>query len=154
MFKSRAVEIEASQDAATIARFLASVERTEACWVWTRPTNNKSYGYISLRKRKVLAHRLAYLVWIGPIPDGFCVLHRCDNPKCVRPDHLFVGTLKDNAVDMAQKGRVGGNRNKTHCKRGHAFSGANLKFKRGGRYCALCYADYQREFRRRKRVVA
>lgn len=83
------------------------------CWVWRGPTGYRGYGRIkvsrragALKKRWVQAHRLAYEVWVGEIPEGRYVLHRCDNPPCVCPDHLFLGTQADNMTDMARKGRA------------------------------------------------
>lgn len=86
--------------------------RSEGCWLWDGSKNHKGYGTFSMGKdgmdRTVLAHRFAWESENGPIPDGMCVLHRCDNPSCVRPDHLFIGTDADNAVDRDSKGRGGG----------------------------------------------
>jgi hypothetical protein len=74
------------------------------CWLWTGGKNH-GYGRISFNGKNFLAPRIAWEFTNGPIPDGLDVLHRCDNPPCVRPDHLFLGTLKDNYDDMVQKGR-------------------------------------------------
>jgi len=63
------------------------------------------YGYKRIGKKRYRVHRLAYEDWYGPIPKGMMVLHKCDNRKCYNPEHLFLGTAKDNAIDMVNKGR-------------------------------------------------
>lgn len=75
------------------------------CWEWTKATNNHGYGTLTVSGRAVYAHRLAYTLGVGPIQDGMKVLHRCDNPRCIRPDHLFLGTQSDNMADCHKKGR-------------------------------------------------
>lgn len=84
------------------------VDRPELgpCWVWTAANNGHGYGNTSFEGKRYLTHRLSYILAHGGIPDGLDVLHACDNPPCVRPDHLWVGTAKDNGRDMAAKGRV------------------------------------------------
>jgi hypothetical protein len=77
----------------------------DSCWVWTGNTVSGGYGLFGLRGRQVLAHRFAYERAFGPIPDGQKVLHRCDNPPCCNPAHLFAGTQADNVRDMLAKGR-------------------------------------------------
>lgn len=76
------------------------------CWAWSGGTDKDGYGFLRFRGRRVKAHRLAWELLHGPIPQGMFVLHRCDNPPCVRPDHLFLGTNDDNMADMAKKGRA------------------------------------------------
>lgn len=71
------------------------------CWIWTSGKTTHGYGTV----RGQLAHRAAWMREHGPIPEGLGVLHRCDNPPCVRPDHLFLGTPKDNKADCVSKGR-------------------------------------------------
>ncbi|HEY1294713.1 MAG TPA: HNH endonuclease [Chloroflexota bacterium] len=91
------------------SRFWAKVATsTDGCWLWTAARQRNGYGKIGAGTHDagtLLAHRVAWELVNGPIPNGLCVLHRCDNPPCVRPDHLFVGTIKNNAQDMARKGR-------------------------------------------------
>lgn len=74
------------------------------CHIWMGWTNGK-YGMVTLNKQKHLAHRLFYEMDIGPIPDGMCVCHHCDNPLCVNALHMFVGTHSDNSIDMMRKKR-------------------------------------------------
>lgn len=76
------------------------------CWIWTGGKNKRGYGHILINRRKVRAHRLSLELAGGPLLEGECALHRCDNPSCVRPDHLFRGSHADNMADMARKGRA------------------------------------------------
>lgn len=81
--------------------FWENVGKSDGCWLWTGAIGSGGYG----RFLGEAAHRWSYEQAYGPIPDGLWVLHRCDNPPCVRPDHLFLGTHQDNMDDMEQKGR-------------------------------------------------
>jgi hypothetical protein len=75
------------------------------CWVWKKYKNNKGYGKSGLKGKLIYAHRLSYLTFIGEIPNNLFVLHNCDNPACVNPKHLFLGTQEDNMKDMVNKNR-------------------------------------------------
>lgn len=92
-------------------RFWSHVEKVpfETCWLWSGSFRS-GYGAISVDGRLRPAHRVAYELECGPIPHGMWVLHQCDNPPCVRPDHLFLGTNSDNQRDSASKGRAYGQR--------------------------------------------
>ena len=92
-------------------KIIDSIKVEGECWIWQKASNrskNQIGGYeITNRKGKnILAHRLSYEVFKDPIPTGMCVLHTCDNRKCVNPDHLWIGTYKDNAIDAFKKGRL------------------------------------------------
>lgn len=87
-------------------RFFNKVLKTDTCWIWLGAKHSKKgYGSFSNGKKIVKTHRFAYEHFIGPIPDNLCVLHKCDNPSCVRPDHLFLGSNQDNIDDKVSKGR-------------------------------------------------
>ncbi len=76
------------------------------CWIWIGKKNANGYGTLATKKA-TLAHRLSWELHVGPIPNGMSVLHHCDTPACVRPEHLFLGTRADNVRDMDAKGRRG-----------------------------------------------
>lgn len=83
-----------------------TVNASTECWEWNKGVNRQGYGRIQLINRKgARAHRAAYEVFKGQIPQGMCVCHKCDNRKCINPDHLFLGTYKDNYRDSKEKGR-------------------------------------------------
>lgn len=151
-------------------RFDAKVDKSGpgGCWVWTGKRSREGYGRFSLDGRLVNAHRWSWERAVGPIPNGLLVCHHCDNPPCVNPEHLFVGTIQDNTRDMLAKGR--GNtrglargpihrntpgfvdsRIKTHCKRGHELAVTAVRTKwNNARVCTECV----RVRRRRKTEIS
>lgn len=90
------------------------VIKTEGCWDWKGKIHPTGYILITFNKKKILAHRASWWLHIGEIPEGIHVLHTCDNRKCTNPEHLFLGTEKDNAVDRQKKNR--GQKGITHNK--------------------------------------
>jgi hypothetical protein len=89
-------------------RILAKIVVTgKGCWEWTGARNWAGYGHAEYQGKTVSAHRLSYQAFIGPIPDGLCICHRCDNPSCVNPDHLWAGSFQSNSWDASVKGRLG-----------------------------------------------
>ncbi len=90
-------------------RFWKKVHKTDGCWEWTGSTNPKGYGRFWIAKKFYRAHRLSWVLHSGrDIPDNLLVLHQCDNPPCIRQDHLFLGTVKENSIDAIRKGQSAG----------------------------------------------
>jgi len=91
-----------------IERFLSHVspEPNSGCWLWTAAHWKNGYGrFAKTTDQSVLAHRMAYQLFCAEIPEGQCVCHKCDNPSCVNPDHLFIGSHQENANDKVLKNR-------------------------------------------------
>ena len=124
-------------------------EPMSGCWIWTGMANEAGYGrYRPDGRKKVFAHRAAFEMHKGAIPDGAMVCHVCDNPACVNPDHLYLGSAADNMRDKVARGRSRNqNSVKTHCIRGHKLTPENTYGdkrwgSRGG--CRLCRIDRYR----------
>jgi hypothetical protein len=123
----------------TERRFWQYVDKSGECWLWTGFVTRSGYGQFSLSStRPMRAHRVAYLIARGAIPKGLFVCHRCDNPRCVRPDHLWLGTPADNMHDAQEKGRKP-SLARNGCSRGHPFTPDNFyRFKDGTYQCRQC----------------
>src|SRR6266702_5043409 len=109
------------------------------CVEWTGTRNRRGYGNAWSEGRFVNAHRLAWIERYGPIPKGLWVLHLCDNPPCINPIHLFLGTRSDNAADMVAKGRSTAT---GLCQCGRPFD----QIAGGQRRCSTCKNAYQRRW--------
>lgn len=125
----------------------------DECWEWLGTKLKKGYGQIRGVGEDVwMAHRLAFFLAYGSLPRLLMVCHRCDNPSCVNPGHLFLGTAKDNVQDMMVKGRWhGGLKKSTHCKIGHLLSADNLRISGKKRTCRTCRLAFERERRAARR---
>lgn len=126
--------------------FMDRIHKTDLCWVWIGARTGSGYGAHKFRGvRAHLAHRESYIRFVGEIPKGKLLMHSCDNPACVNPSHLTVGTYKDNIQDAIKKKRfkpygfiMGSVR--TSCKRGHDLTNdANVDKDRAGmKRCKIC----------------
>lgn len=120
------------------------------CWEWTGFIRKNGYGQFLVDGRMLKAHRFAFQISTGEIPKGEDCCHKCDNRKCVRPDHLFTGSRSENMDDCVQKGRWNNQHSlKTHCANGHLLSGENVinHIVKGKtwRYCRACKAEWKRK---------
>ncbi len=128
------------------------------CWLWTALTDTKDgYGRITFGYADLRAHRAAYEAFVAPIPKGLLVCHKCDTPSCINPDHLFLGTPRENTADMMAKGRFTPTPRRTHCINGHAYTAANtywclvptgLK-----QQCRECNRIAQQRYQQRRRAA-
>ena len=136
-------------------RFWSKVDKTHGCWNWTGYRDDSGYGVVRFGGSARRSHRVSYEIHFGEFDKELKVLHRCDNPSCVNPDHLFLGTHAANMVDMVEKKRHGAGssaiterefyllrpdmRTSDTCKNGHVFSGSNLRIKRiNNRFARVC----------------
>lgn len=131
-------------------RFWAKVEKTDTCWNWTAAKHKKTgYGFFTFTNRPELVHRIAYRLCKGDIPGRLTVDHLCRNRLCVNPDHLDLCTRGENT--MRGNTITAANLQKTHCSKGHPYSGENLLIKDGKhRRCRRCHADWNRNYMRAK----
>jgi len=95
-------------------KFVHETNDHNQCWEWQGYKSVEGYGRFQIHNRTHTASKVAWTLTHGPVPEGLCVLHRCDNPPCVNPNHLFLGTVKDNVSDMWEKGRAHWQKNALH----------------------------------------
>lgn len=123
-------------------KIMARTKRIKECLEWTgpcfrRPSGKKTYPYMYYKNKVWRGNRLVWTLVNGTIPPGKLICHKCDNPRCVNPNHLYLGTYFDNNRDMVKRGRHAESR-KTQCPYGHPYSGQNLRTLKGKRYCRSC----------------
>lgn len=127
-----------------VRSFFHKITMGDGCWEWTAGADRKGYGTITVGGRKVGAHRFSYRLFVGE-PGELFVLHRCDNPICVRPDHLFLGTHADNMRDMRSKGRGHRRPSPERCPAGHDDWVIRYpKDRRFRRVCRTCAREQNR----------
>ena len=124
------------------AKFWARVQKTESCWLWKGSLGRHGYGSLGVkvdgRWIAERAHRLSYRLFRGDIPTGMMVCHTCDVPRCVNPDHLFVGDSFDNIRDCVRKRRHAAQK-RTRCPQGHEYTADNTLIRPNGhRHCRAC----------------
>lgn len=130
-------------------------EPNSGCFLWMGSVIKQGYGRIRRENcgPGLTAHRASWEIHYGAIPEGMCVLHKCDTPSCVRPEHLFLGTNKDNTQDCIAKGRfvsphAARNKAKTHCIHGHEFTADNTRIRLdGSRACIKCWRQRNKAHR-------
>ena len=109
--------------------FWAHVQKTDGCWTWTGAKHPFGHGLFTWEGRGQYTHRISWQIHFGEIPEGMYVCHSCDNPPCVNPAHLWLGTCADNLRDMVAKGRHGRpNAKLKYCKNGHEFTPLNTRY--------------------------
>jgi hypothetical protein len=143
--------------ATLLERLLSFVDSSDpdACWEWRGNRHQQGYGFIKVNPRNLLAHRVSYELHVGPIPGGMVVCHQCDNPPCINPAHLRVGTQADNMRESVERGRHA-NAGKTHCLRGHPRTPENLSGTGSHRKCKICAraSDRKSKARRKARLAS
>jgi hypothetical protein len=125
-------------------RFWPKVDQTDSCWVWQGSYTNQGYGTIRTNRKANLAHRLAYIWCVGPIPDGLTIDHLCRNRGCVRPDHLEPVTAAEN-VQRGAKSRWS-----PKCPHGHLRSDHEVTSRSGKKRCKTCERERSQTNRRTK----
>ena len=139
----------------TLESVFSRCKKSESgCLEWQGRKHYLGYGIVSLKGRQQGAHRVVWKLMRGDIDRKQHVCHRCDNPSCVNPEHLFIGSHRDNMQDMAKKKRHNMAR-KTHCELGHQLSGDNLLMRAGKRRCKVCFkkwkSDWMKKYYQRKK---
>jgi hypothetical protein len=131
-------------------RFWSKVNKTDNCWIWTGCLNEHGYGQFRFNGKTSKAHRVSYILSFGKIDNNLVIDHLCKNTKCVNPEHLELVTQGEN-VRRGLSGKVNNPQSvKTHCYRGHEFSGIR---KDGARICRECNTIRQIKYRNKKRSL-
>lgn len=118
----------------TFERFTEKIDKQiNSCWNWIASSRGVGYGAFKYKGKVIDSHRMSYILFKGDIPKGLCVCHTCDNRLCVNPDHLFLGTYKDNYNDAVQKGKIN-----SHNPRFHLIIHPSITSYKKGCRCVFC----------------
>lgn len=128
-----------------IKQFFEKVDKTDSCWLWLGAKDRKGYGFFKGKR----AHRASYEMFNGPIAESLLVCHTCDNPPCVNPEHLWLGTNHENILDSTKKGRRA-QQKVTHCPQDHEYTPENTSIYKNMRRCKECQR-YRELIRSRKK---
>jgi hypothetical protein len=133
--------------------FWKHVKKTPSCWLWTAYKDKNGYGKVTYFQKVTYAHRVAYSLIKGIIPDGLELDHLCRNTSCVNPNHLEPVTTKINCHRGISQAAI--NSRKTHCINGHELSGKNVYIRRdnGGRCCRECYKARKDRYKNEYSVI-
>jgi len=141
------------------ARFWAKViNHIAGCWEWRGATTTFGYGKLVVNGSYIDAHRFSWALHHGPIPPGVQVLHHCDNPSCARPDHLWLGTARDNIRDCQRKERNIYLLQRTQCPHGHAYAAENVYIRTHAsgqkqQCCRACMRLATKRWREKKKLA-
>lgn len=122
--------------------FFGKFNEIDSCWVWFGCLHTEGYGKVKLNGKTMFAHRLSYMLFKGNT-RGLCVCHRCDNKRCVNPDHLYLATIAENTTDAQLKGLLTGPhgiQRRKHCSRGHEYTKENtiIRASKNGNKTRIC----------------
>lgn len=137
-----------------LARF--TINENE-CFEYNGTISDQGYGIMNIKSKNIRTHRLAWQLMVGPIPEGLCVLHHCDNRKCFNTEHLYLGNRADNMRDTIERDHFKSwHRDKTQCKRGHEFTEDNTYIRPNnvGRRCRTCQKVHQYNSYWKKKAAA
>ena len=143
-----------------IPRILGKIDNWgDGCWNWLGSLNSNGYALIGYCGKTVLLHRLTYELCNGVFDKKLCVLHKCDNRKCINPDHLFLGTKSDNMIDCANKNRQYRQKVKNlYCKQGHMIAGHNAIQSKSKDHswteCRICRNETTKRYKLKRKANA
>ena len=130
------------------------IKDPSGCWLWQACVNNKGYGGFCLDGKWAMAHRVSWETVNGKIENSLCVLHKCDIPRCINPDHLFLGSRSDNMKDAVKKKRQNHSK-QLKCKYGHTLKG-NSYVRNDcagvGRRCKICHCKRQKKYKAKRKA--
>jgi hypothetical protein len=124
------------------------------CWNWNGTKNTKKYGQLMINRKRHMAHRISWSLKNGEIPTGMVICHKCDNTSCINPDHLFLGTQKDNIQDASRKGRMHKSTN-LYCKNGHLYNEKNTYYCHDNKHkrCRVCAKESRIKYKNKQALL-